>query len=69
MASTSHSSKAEKIELTPKLLSSFKPAKVFTEQVQKNTQITSLSFDDKGEFLVTAGQDETIQLFNCKTGK
>ena len=65
----SSSNQIEKLALNTAILASFKPAKVFTEQIQKNTQITSLSFDDKGENLVTAGEDETIQLYNCKTGK
>jgi COMPASS component SWD2 len=32
-------------------------------------QITGLSFDDRGETLVTAGGDETFRLYNVKTGK
>ncbi|KAF8525822.1 WD40-repeat-containing domain protein [Hysterangium stoloniferum] len=39
---------------------------------QHSTQprhITSISFDDRGETLITAGEDETFRLYNCKTGK
>jgi COMPASS component SWD2 len=32
-------------------------------------QITGLSFDDRGETLVTAGGDETFKLYNIKSGK
>ncbi|KAG6850707.1 hypothetical protein H0H93_009865 [Arthromyces matolae] len=32
-------------------------------------QITGMSFDDKGDWLVTAAEDETFRVYNCKTGK
>ncbi|PSR88977.1 hypothetical protein PHLCEN_2v4939 [Hermanssonia centrifuga] len=32
-------------------------------------QITGVSFDDRGDQVVTAGEDETFRLYNCKTGK
>lgn len=31
--------------------------------------ITGISFDDRGEQVVTAGEDETFRLYSCKTGK
>ncbi|KAH9945293.1 WD40 repeat-like protein [Epithele typhae] len=31
--------------------------------------ITGLSFDDRGDQVITAGEDETFRLYNCKTGK
>lgn len=31
--------------------------------------MTSLDFDDQGDFLVAAGEDETIQVFDVKEGK
>ena len=31
--------------------------------------ITGLSFDDQGNQLITAGEDETFKLYSCKTGK
>lgn len=31
--------------------------------------VTSLDFDDQGDYLVAAGDDETIQLFDIKEGK
>ncbi|CAA7266918.1 unnamed protein product [Cyclocybe aegerita] len=31
--------------------------------------ITGITFDDRGDQVVTAGEDETFRLYNCKTGK
>ncbi|KAJ6570164.1 WD40-repeat-containing domain protein [Mycena vulgaris] len=31
--------------------------------------ITGISFDDRGDQLITASEDETFRLYNCKTGK
>ncbi|KAF8072024.1 WD40-repeat-containing domain protein [Lyophyllum atratum] len=31
--------------------------------------ITGISFDDKGDNLITAGEDETFRLYSCKSGK
>ncbi|KAL0954652.1 hypothetical protein HGRIS_003604 [Hohenbuehelia grisea] len=31
--------------------------------------ITGISFDDRGDQLITAAEDETFRLYNCKTGK
>ena len=31
--------------------------------------MTSLDFDDQGDYLVAAGDDETIQVFDIKEGK
>lgn len=57
------------LTLSLDLVSSFKPAKVFKEFVQPDCQVTSVDFDDRGELCVTAADDETIQLYNCRTGK
>lgn len=38
-------------------------------RIQNNRQITGLSFDDRGDFIVTAAEDETFRLYNCKSGK
>jgi COMPASS component SWD2 len=40
-----------------------------TTQGDADVYITSLDFDDTGEFLVAACDDETIQLYNAKEGK
>ncbi|KAG6832815.1 hypothetical protein H0H92_009434 [Tricholoma furcatifolium] len=31
--------------------------------------ITGISFDDRGDYLLTAAEDETFRLYNCKSGK
>jgi COMPASS component SWD2 len=31
--------------------------------------ITGMSIDDRGDQVVTAAEDETFRLYNCKTGK
>ena len=31
--------------------------------------ITGLSFDDRGDQCITAAEDETFRLYNCKSGK
>ena len=31
--------------------------------------MTGISFDDRGDQVITAGEDETFRLYNCKTGK
>lgn len=51
------------------LVDSFKPAKVFHEFVQPDCQVTSVDYDDRGEMCVTASNDETIQLYNCRAGR
>jgi COMPASS component SWD2 len=63
----------------------FKPAKIFKTAVEPpsptpgsysqrsaNTgprHITGISFDDRGDQVITAAEDETFRLYNCKTGK
>ncbi|KAH8100905.1 WD40-repeat-containing domain protein [Cristinia sonorae] len=32
-------------------------------------QITGISFDDRGDQVITAGEDETFRLYSCKTAK
>ena len=65
--------------------SKFKPAKIFKGAVDNAPQlqgpyasktqmsgprnITGISFDDRGDQVVTAADDETFRLYNCKTGK
>ena len=57
------------LALSLELVSSFKPAKVFKDFVQHDCRVTSLDYDDRGELCVTASDDETIQLYNCRSGK
>lgn len=49
--------------------SSFKPAKVFKGHNAPQCSFTSLDFDDRGDWLITAGEDESMQLFDVRTGK
>jgi len=51
------------------LQSSFKPAKVFRDQVKKDNSVTSLSFDDRGELLVTAAEDDYLHVYDTRKGK
>ncbi|KAF8348884.1 WD40-repeat-containing domain protein [Amanita rubescens] len=71
--------------LTNSVMSRLKPAKVFKNSVEPtppstpsnfgqrtpngSRHITGISFDDRGDTLVTAAEDETFRLYNCKTGK
>lgn len=75
---------APTLVLTPALMSKLKPAKLFKTAVdpaasptpggrsppnQGIRHITGISFDDRGDQLITAAEDETFRLYNCKTGK
>lgn len=31
--------------------------------------ITAITFDDRGDQVLTASEDETFRLYSCKTGK
>lgn len=56
------------LPFTEKVLSSFRPGK-FLENHQAEAAITSLDFDDSGVWCLSAGEDESIQLYDCRTGK
>lgn len=59
----------------------FKPSRIFKYAVETEAtstatsrtsmphHITGLTFDDQGDFLLTASEDETFRLYNVKTGK
>ncbi|BGO96079.1 hypothetical protein NBRC10512_007189 [Rhodotorula toruloides] len=55
--------------LTPPVMKSWKLSKVFKSHNEQGKSYTSLSFDDRGEMLITSGEDETMQLFDVRTGK
>ncbi|KAI0050457.1 WD40 repeat-like protein [Auriscalpium vulgare] len=70
------------LTLTPALMSKLKPAKIFKGSVEPPPpptagnrsppaarHITGMSFDDRGDHLVTASEDETFRLYSCKSGK
>ncbi|KAG7930179.1 hypothetical protein KL934_005109 [Ogataea polymorpha] len=54
--------------ISANLLLSLKPAKLFNNHVS-NTPITSIDFDHTGQFLITAGVDESIHLYDVAKGK
>ncbi|KAG7089873.1 hypothetical protein E1B28_011512 [Marasmius oreades] len=73
------------IVLTNSLMTKLKPSRIFKSSVDpppepKGTpppnyrpppprHITGITFDDRGDTLVTAGEDETFRLYSCKGGK
>ncbi|KAH8924100.1 WD40 repeat-like protein [Atractiella rhizophila] len=57
------------LTISPDVIGSFKIAKLYKSHVEHGRYFTSIDFDDKGEYLVTAGEDEKLQLFSCRTGK
>lgn len=59
---------SEMIKLDSKTIPSFKPSKSFNKSSTK-AHITSLDFDDSGDLLISAAQDETLQVYNCREGK
>lgn len=70
--SASRSSATTTLTLDAAVLQSFRPSKVFrapTYIASAHNYFTSLDFDDKGEMCVSASDDETIQLWNVKTGR
>lgn len=54
------------VAVTADVLSSFRPAKKFS--YHDSASITSLDFDDSGQYLLSAGVDKTIQLYDCYKG-
>lgn len=50
------------------VIGSYRPAKSLKNSSQGSV-ITSLDFDDTGEWLLAACDDESIQLYDCKLGK
>lgn len=58
------------MQLKTTVLESFQPSKVYAEPLIKPPHtITSLAFDDRGEQLVSAGNDEQIHIWSCTKGK
>ncbi|CAK5268822.1 unnamed protein product [Mycena citricolor] len=73
------------IQLTSISMTKLKPAKIIKNAVEPTPQpgpsgtprpqysgprhITGISYDDRGDQVITASEDETFRLYNCKTGK
>jgi COMPASS component SWD2 len=50
------------------VISHYRPSKSL-RNASSNAVITSLDFDDSGEWLLAACDDESLQLYDCKLGK
>ncbi|GAA5838039.1 hypothetical protein JCM5353_003377 [Sporobolomyces roseus] len=59
----------QSVPLSPNIMRSFKTAKVFKKHAEEGKSYTSMGFDNKGEHLITSGEDETMQLFDVRSGK
>jgi COMPASS component SWD2 len=57
-----------KIELSREVLSTSKVAKLFPENDKPMASMTSISFSDTGEYCVTSGADDSLNVYNCKEG-
>ncbi|ESK92315.1 wd repeat-containing protein 82 [Moniliophthora roreri MCA 2997] len=77
-------SQSQLLGLNNSLMTKLKPSRIFKTSVdnpppapalpgnrppQGPRHITGITFDDRGDTLVTAAEDETFRLYNCKTGK
>ncbi|KAJ5690202.1 hypothetical protein N7462_004594 [Penicillium macrosclerotiorum] len=53
------------------IIRTYRPCKAFrgSKSESSTNVVTSLDFDDQGDFAVAAGDDETIQIFDVKEGK
>lgn len=52
------------------VIRNYRPTKAFrTSKHDASQHVTSLDFDDQGDYFVAAGEDETIQVFDIKEGK
>lgn len=54
------------VAITDKVLATLKPTKNLSHH--EGASITSLDFDDTGQFLISAGVDRLIQLYDCHKG-
>ncbi|ODV58319.1 WD-repeat containing protein SWD2 [Ascoidea rubescens DSM 1968] len=57
-----------RLQINKEVLSSFEPSKIFRNQIDQS-QITSLDYDNSGQFLISAGNNEAIDLYDCVKGK
>ncbi|KAF2453215.1 WD repeat-containing protein 82 [Lineolata rhizophorae] len=67
MAANANSS-ADKPVKVRDVITSFRPTRRFRPDDPK-TAVTSMDFDDSGELLLLARDDETLQIYNCREGK
>ncbi|EZF35254.1 hypothetical protein H109_02431 [Trichophyton interdigitale MR816] len=59
------------VEKVSDVIKNYRPAKAFrgNPKADKQVNVTSLDFDDQGDYLVASGEDEMIQVFDVKEGK
>ncbi|KAH9258788.1 hypothetical protein BASA81_002852 [Batrachochytrium salamandrivorans] len=65
-SSRSHPSLTESAELSSELLSTFQVAKVFKDNTR---HITSIDFDGDGYSCITASEDESLRIYDVRSGK
>lgn len=56
------------VPFSTEIVKSFRPSKVLHYH-KSHSEITSLDFDDSGLYAISCGEDESIQLYDCKVGK
>ncbi|KAK7207034.1 WD40-repeat-containing domain protein [Myxozyma melibiosi] len=56
------------VPITREIISSFLPSKSFWNH-KDGTKITSIDFDDSGSNLLCCGEDESLTLYDAKTGR
>lgn len=54
------------LPITDRILTSFRPTK--TLSYHENASVTSLDYDTSGQYLISAGVDKSIQLYDCHKG-
>ncbi|EGW35212.1 member of Set1p complex, histone methyl transferase [Spathaspora passalidarum NRRL Y-27907] len=59
-------SSSSTVQVTEKVLASCRPAKLF--DYHQGATISSLDFDDSGQYLISSGIDKSIQLYDCHKG-
>lgn len=56
------------VQINTETVCSFRASKTLSYHTQPSV-ITSIDFDDNGAYALTAGTDESIQMYNMKQGK
>ncbi|KAF9532588.1 WD40-repeat-containing domain protein [Crepidotus variabilis] len=79
--SSSNANPPPTLSLNGQIMAKLKPAKIFKNCIDPPAQssnkppnntprnITGITFDDRGDSLVIAAEDESFRVYNCKTGK
>lgn len=56
------------VTMSREIVSSFQPSKSFRNH-QEGSKITSIDFDDSGSNVICCGDDESLTLYDAKSGK